>query len=127
MPLTPIEWIAAIFVIIGLIKLIYIAINKQKWFDMVSPLYTNSRRTGWIFLILALLVLYYLLQTLSIVSIMAVMAFTSLLIGFSFMQYSKDFLPFAKKIYTKKFPRGIIIYIIIWLILSIWALKEIFF
>ena len=101
MPFTPVEWIAFLFVAIGLIKLIVIAFNKMAWFNFVSPLYKHGKRTSWIFLILSLLIFYYLLQELSIVQIMAAMAFFSFLIGFTFMQYSKDILSLGKK-YTAR-------------------------
>jgi len=127
MPFTPIEWIAAIVVILSLIKIIFIIFNKKKYFELVSPIYTKSKGTSWILLLLALVVLYFLLQSLSIVTIMAVMAFTSLLIGFAFMQYPKQIMSLAKKIYSKQLSFAMTIYILIWLLLSLWTLKELFF
>jgi hypothetical protein len=124
---TPIQWIAFLFVIIGLIKIIFILANKKKWLDFVSPLYKNPKATSWIMIILAAVVFYYLLQTLSIVQIMAVMAFSSLLFGFASMIYGKELMTLARKIYNKKFTGGMVLYIILWIILSLWTLYAIFY
>src|SRR3989338_10884989 len=107
--LTPIQIIALIFVLLGSIKLIVISLNKNKWLDIISPLYKNSKLTSWIALLLAIVIFYYLIQIMSIVQIMAVMGFTSLFFAFAFMQYSNEVLSLAKKIMNKKFSFSLIL------------------
>jgi hypothetical protein len=126
MSLTSIQWIALIFTLLGLFKLIFLAFNKKKWITFVTPLYNNRKLSSIILILLATLVFYLLIKTLSIVQIMAVIAFTSLLLGFAAMQYSKEILALGKIITGKKFGLGIKLYIIIWITLSLWVLIKVF-
>jgi len=127
MVFTPVQWIAFLFVTLGLIKLFVIFTRgTKKWMDFVTPLYKNGKRTSWIFLALSMVILYYLLQELSIVQIIATTAFVSFLMAFVFMQYSKEMLSFANKISGKKYSGAMILYILIWIALYLWALKELF-
>jgi len=126
MPLTPIEWIVTIFAVIGLIKLIVITTNKQSWWHITKKFYNNPGLFGFIALILAAIVFYYLLQELTIVQIIAVATFVTLLVGFGFVGYSKEVLVLAEKILKKGFSGWTWFYILIWLILLVWALYEIF-
>jgi len=126
MALRAVEVIALIFVIIALIKLLVILVNKNKWYEnVVKPIYSGSGTWAVVFLLLAIIVFYYLLKELSIVQIFAVMAFTSLLMGIGFMKHGKEMIEFAKKTYHKKTTFWGWIYIIIWLILLLWALFKI--
>jgi hypothetical protein len=124
---SPVQWIAFLITALTLIKLIVVIINKKTWVDIVIPLYKNGKNWSLVFLILSLAVLYYLLQELSIVQIMAVIGFIALFGGFAAMQYSKELLDIAKKMTKQKFSGALWFYIILWLILALWALKELFF
>lgn len=127
MPLTPIETIAAVFAVLGVVKLVVLLINKRAWIKNVAvPLYGNPAGASVVFVILAIFLFYYILQELSIVQIFAVMALTGILMGLGFLLYSNEMIAFARKIYKKKFSGWLWLYIIIWLLLSIWVLYEIF-
>jgi hypothetical protein len=126
MPLTPIEWIVTIFAVLGLIKIIVILVNKEGWWPVVKGAWSRPGLTGAVSLILAAIVLWYLLQELTIVQILAAMAFTALLMVFAFIQYSDELLALAKKILKKKFSGWLWLYIVIWVVLLLWALYEIF-
>ena len=73
----------------------------------------------------AILVFSYLIQYLSFTEIFAVMAFTFLVIGLGFLQYSEDMAGIMQKIYSKKYNSWQTFYIIIWVVLIILALYEI--
>ena len=60
------------------------------------------------------------------VQIIATMTFTALLMVIGFMEYSKEFVGMAKKMMKRKFSGWMWFYIVIWLVLLVWALSEIF-
>ena len=123
---TPIEWIAAVFAVLVLVKLVVIMINKKSWWNLTKGIYGNPGVTGFVFLVLAAVVLWFLLQELTIVQIMAAGIFMVLLMGFAFTGYSKELMSLATKIYAKKFSGWLWFYIIIWIVLSVWVLWELF-
>jgi len=79
-------------------------------------------------LVLAALVLRYLLESLTIVEIYAVTAFVALLIMTGFMAYPKKLATLMEQFGKDKHLIGKSwLQILIWLALSIWVLKELFF
>lgn len=125
---TPIEWIVTVFAALALIKLIVIIVNKEGWWPVVKGVWGKKNRwlTGIIALILAVIVFWFLIQELTIVQIFAVMAFTALFMILGFMQYADDLLTLAKKMLKKRFSGWLWLYVIIWIILTLWALYEVF-
>tara|TARA_Y100000310_G_C20658160_1_gene803143 strand:+ start:414 stop:794 length:381 start_codon:yes stop_codon:yes gene_type:complete len=126
MAFTALEWIVLIFALIGLIKLVVIFVNKKQWLPVIGAVYGNPKVWSFVFLILSGLVFYYLIQELSIVQILAVMAFTSMFIAIAFMQYSNELMGLAKKMLNKKWSEWLWVYVVIWMVLLIWGLMEIF-
>ena len=128
MGLTTIQTIAFILVLLTLVKLVVIIFNKKWWFNKVArPIYRNTLVSSLIFLVLAIVIFFYLLDSgITVTQMMAVTAFVVLLIGFSMVQYGKEVLSFADRIYKKKFNYGTWINILIWAGLAVWTLFEIF-
>ena len=125
--LTPIELIAVLFSLFILIKMIFLFVKKEAWFNsMVKPSIKNPGKIAVIYIILAVVIFYYLIQTLSIVEVVAVLAFCSILIFLGLFNYSEDLFNFAKKVYSKKFNLLMWIQILFWTILSIWVLWVVF-
>jgi len=127
MTLTSIEIIATAFVVLFLIKFLFLLFNKSAWMKFAKSIYNGSDTINWIFGILALIVLYYLLQTMTIVQVFAAATFVTLLMGMAFAAYGKEFMKIGEKMLKNPFPTSIWINMIIWLILSIWVLYVIFF
>ena len=123
---TPIEWIALIFAAVGLIKMIVILVNRESWLSVTRKVYGNPGVWRIVFLILAAIVLWFLIQELTIVQIIAAGAFVTLLIGLAIMSFSKEMLPIAEKILKKGFSGWMWFYIIIWVVLLVWVLWELF-
>jgi len=123
---TPIEWIVTIFAVVGLIKLFVIMISRKSWWGLTKGVYGNPGITGAVSLVLAAVVLWFLLQELTIVQIIAAGIFMVLLMGFAFMTHAKELMGLAKKVYDKKFSGGLWLYIVIWVVLLLWVLYEIF-
>ena len=127
MPFTPLETIALILIVIILVKLIIVIANRNAWLKFTRKIYNKPIPTTIVLAALGILVLYYLVQELSIVQIMAVLAFSSLIFALGFLQYPKEMHKLSTKVLKKKFSPGIIVYILIWLALSLWALYALFF
>ena len=126
---TAIENIALILIVVSLIKIITIIIKPMAWYNgVVKKVYRPSKITPIIFLILALIVLYYLLQELTIVQILAVMLFTALIFAIGSSAYSKELINLADKLYKQKnIVKRSWLSFVIWIILLLWGLKELFF
>ncbi len=126
MVLTSIELIALVFSIFGLIKLIAIIINKEIWYQGVAkPVYNNNNISTVILTIIGVVVFYFIILEFTITQVLAIMAFSSLLIGIGFLQYSKEVISLINNIYRKKMGLMLKIYTLIWLIIILWALYEI--
>ena len=127
MAFTPLEIIALIFALVTIFKIIFIAVNKQAWYkDVAKPIYENSKASGFIFTVLAIVIFYFLIRELTITQIFAALAFSSLLIALGFLQW-KGINSLVKKAYSQKFNTWAWLYIIIFLILVLAVFYEIFF
>ena len=122
-----IEILALILIIITAIKLLVLLTNPKKWVGVVDSVWKNAGLTTIICLVGAGVVLYYLLQELTIVHILAVMLFLALVMGLSISAYSKDLMVFARKMLKDKaiVKKGWLA-IIVWVIIILWGLKELF-
>ena len=127
---TPIEIIALLFAALILVKIgVIIFSGPKKWMDTVKPIYANPKTSSIVAVLLALLVFWYLIQELTIVQIFAVIAFTSLLMGLSFFQHSKEVWEMAQKMLKKnkgQFLGPEWLLILVWIVLSVWAIVAIF-
>ena len=127
MAYTPVEWIALIFIIFVLLKIIIISINKNLWINKVTKkVLKKPHGYGFIMLILSLISLWFLLQELTIVQIIAASTFITLLMGFGILQYTEELQTLITKVQKDKhIIKKSWIYIVIWLIILLWGLKEI--
>ena len=125
---TPIEILALILIIISGIKIITILINPSIWLNKVVKKVYVGKKTTFIFLVLALIILYFLLQELTIVQILSVMLFTAFIFGIGFSIHSKELIKLADQTFkNKNIVKSNWVPIIIWIILLLWGLKELFF
>lgn len=123
--MTPIEIFALIVVIAAAIKMIFVLINPKSWLNFAVKVWKSPTLMMWVSLILAVIVLYYLLQALTIIQIFAVILFIALLSATTMAVYAKDFITMAQRISKdKKFLKKAWLAILIWIILIIWAAKE---
>jgi len=126
--MTPIEIIATIFALLIIIKFLCLTFKPSSWKKFSDCIVKNPERSRWIYLILAVIVGKYLLDVMDIVQIAAVMLFTSLLIGFSFFVYTKEFRKFYDSAWKhiKTIMRKSWLVWAIYLVIAVWVLVEIF-
>jgi len=121
-----VEIFVLVFVVLALIKLLFILFSPKAWMNLTKAIYKNSAILVIVELILAAIVFYYLSMEISLIYIMAGILIGALLTGMVFAIYSKEIVP----IFTKTFKSNLIkrawLPLIIWLALVIWTLTEIF-
>ena len=122
---TTIEWFALVIVVAALIKIAVILVKPKAWMSFAAKFWKKPKPIGIISLILAAVVLYYLLQEITIVQIFASLLFFSLLLVMGFAPYIKELLSITRK-NMKKIIKESRLYILVWLLLIIWVLWEIF-
>jgi hypothetical protein len=119
---------AIILAVLALIKLFVILIKPRAWLPVVEFFYNKPNITMIVSAILAAVTFCYLIKELTLVQIFATMLFTSLLAMVTVSVYSKEIISVAKKMLKdRKLLSKAWLSIIIWIILSILVLKELFF
>ena len=127
MAFTAVETIALVLITITIVKLLVILVDPRAWMNFSKNIYRNPRAISIVAFILAVIVLNYLLVEITIVQILATAAFVFLLIVIGM---AKEIRPLIKT-YEAKFKKGNILreywfYTLIWVVLMIWGLWEIF-
>ena len=126
MAFSVIEWFVLVFAVLVLIKLILITFNPKGWFKFAKKIYGAPTVTFVVILILAAVLFYYLWLELGILMLMAGVVLGSLLTALTFMLWSKETMALATKIYKESvFKKGWFV-ILLWLVLMVWVLVELF-
>ena len=120
--------LALIFIVVAAVKIIVILSKPSAWSKVVKKVWKNSNLIMIICLVLAIIVLSGLIaQGMTILQIFSVMLFVSLLAGVGIAMYSKDIVNASQRLLR---DRNIVkkswLYILIWIILLVWGLKELF-
>lgn len=127
--ITIIEIIALIFIVLVGLKITIILISPQFWVEqVVKKIWAKQATMIIVSLAAAGVTLYFLLEEMTMVQILAVALFISLLMMAGVAMYSPDFIKLAEKLYEKKaITKKTLPYIVIWIALILWGLKEIVF
>lgn len=124
---TPVNIIALILLVVAAIKILVILIMPKAWVKLVKKVWVNPMNMMIASLILAAVVLYFLLQELTIIQIFAAMAFVSLLAAAGIAMYSTTVVNAAQRLLRdREIVKKSWLYILIWIILILWGLKELF-
>jgi hypothetical protein len=122
MVLETLEIILLIFVVLGLIKFVFLLFNPKAWFDFAKKLYRSAGVLALIEFVLAAIIFYYLYQSLTIVQIMSGVVLGALLTGITFAVYAKESMVFAGKLMKDGFMKKAWLPMLIWLALFVWTL-----
>lgn len=129
MTFTAVETIALVIIIVSIIKMGVLLINPKSWMNFAKGVYSKPDVTSFGAFILGAIVLYYLIQSgITIVEVLAVTAFVALLI---MVGLAKEVKPLIKK-YEAMVKKGNLwkeywFYSLIWILLLLWGIKELFF
>jgi hypothetical protein len=124
-----VEWFAFVFILIVALKLLVVIFNPKAWNSgVIKKVWANSALTTIIALILSGVVLFYLLESgITMVQIFAVMVFLMLFMAIGIMAYKKEFLSLTEKLLKdRSIVKRSSLYILLWVILLLWGLKELF-
>lgn len=127
--LSTVQWFALVVLVFALIKLVVVSVNARAWLKFAKGLWKSPMLVGVVSIILAAVVLYYLMQAgFSIVDVFSVMLFIVLISAATMAVYAHEFMDMAgKMLKTRGFMKKAWLPILIWLVLIVWALKELFF
>jgi len=125
----PVEIIALILIVGGLIKIAVLLVNPKSYMNFTKGIYSKPKAISALALVFAAIVLYYLIQSgITIVDILAVTAFVALLVLFGM---AKEVGPVIKhfEVIIKKgnLWEDYWLYILIWVVLMLWGIKELFY
>ena len=128
MPFTPVEIMALILILIGIVKIALLLIKPKIWKNLVKAAYISPIIAAVIALILAAICLNYLMTELTITQIFAVMLFTTLLMIIGTTAYAKELVSMEIKVLKDKklLLKKAWFYLLIWLILIAWAIYELY-
>jgi hypothetical protein len=126
--LNQIEVLALIFIIVGLIKLIVLAYNPRKWMNFAEKIWKRPKTMQSICFVLALVIFFYLTENgITIVQILAIAFFTVMFMAIAIAPEVEELI----QKYDARIKRGNLwkqywLYTLLWLVLLLWGLKEIF-
>ena len=129
MVFTAVETIALVLIVLSVVKMLVLLVNPKSWMNFAKGFYSKPGVTSFGAFILAAIVLYYLIQSgITIVEVLAVTAFVVLLI---MVGLAKEVKPLIKK-YEAMIKKGNLwkeywFYSLLWVLLLVWGIKELFF
>src|SRR3989344_6634710 len=100
--MNPIEIMAIIVAVLGLVKLFFVATNPKAWLKVVDFVFAKPNVTSAVSALLALIVLFFIIQEITIVQIFAVVLFVMLLVLVKASAYAKEIKDLGYKILKDK-------------------------
>ena len=128
MAFTSVEIIALIVIIASVIKMLVLLVNPATWMNFAKGVYKKPGLVKVIGFILAVVVLYYLNSAgITIVQILAVTAFVALLIMIGLANEFPHFIKKSEAMIKKgNLWKEYWFYTLIWIVLLVWGVKELF-
>jgi hypothetical protein len=130
MTLNAVEIIALIMIIVSAIKMFVLLVSPKSWMNFARGIYKKPGAAKFAGLILALIIFYYLhyVSGISIVQILAVIAFVAVLFMIGLADEADELVRKYQAIIRKgQLWKKYWFYTILWLILLVWGVKELFF
>lgn len=122
-----IEILALILIALALVKLIMLLYKPELWFDLLEKIYIIPQLIGLLALVSSAVVLYFLVNSgITVVEILAVSLFIALLMMMAIASYAQELFVWIRRQNMSKLIKNTWLYIIAWIILLIWGLREIF-
>ena len=128
MVFTPVEIIAAIFIILGAVKMLVLAFNAEAWIKFTEKVWTKPKTIKFVLIVLAGIIFYYLIAELSIVQVLVAIILGALFLSIGLVDNMKDIIrAYSEQIKNKTLLKDNALYIIIWIILLVWGAKTLWF
>ena len=125
MPFGTLETLAAIIIVLSVIKLVVLFISPKSLYGFARKIYSHPNVMSISALVLAAVVLYYLINAgITIVDIFAVMLFIVLIMVVGIARYANEMMDLVLKKDPKNMLKEMWLYILIWVILLVWGIVE---
>ena len=127
--MTPIEIIALVFIVVAVVKMLILLVNPMAWISMAKKFLNNKIVTQFVGFVLAGIIFYYLRKAeISIVEILAVSTFAFTILIIALAGHLDDLVAKYKGLIKRgKLWQEYWLYTLIWIILLVWGVKELFF
>lgn len=123
-----IEIFALILIGLAAVKILMLLYKPEVWFNLVGKIYIVPQLVTLLALLLSAIVLYFLINAgLTIAEILAVCLFIALLIMVAMASYAEELLVWIKQQDISAIIRRTWIYMVAWILLLAWGVKEILF
>jgi len=125
----PVEIIALSLIVLATIKMIVLLVKPNAWMSFARGIYKKPKLLQFVAFVLAAIVLYYLIGSgLTIVDIFAVAVFVALLFAIGLAPEADHFIKKCQTMIKKgTLWRQYWLYTLLWIVLMIWGVKELFF
>ena len=129
MVFTSIDWIALIFIVFAIVKVIILLINPTAWMRGAQKFFKKTILAQIIAFVLAAVIFYYLIQEgFRVVQILAITAFVTMLLVIGLAKHLDSLMvKYNKMIEKGKLWKDNWFYTLLWLILMGLGIKELFF
>ncbi len=127
MALSVIEWFVAVIAVMVLVKAVFFNLNPKKWIDFSMKTTKNFTAVRLIYLVVFFVLAYYLLQEITLVQFFAGMMAGMFLYAHTMMHYPSVLKKYVKNFRNRSDLKKLLLDWVIWVVLSVLVLKELFF
>jgi len=127
MPLSVIEWFVAVIAVMILVKAVLFNLNPKKWIDFSMKNFKNITALRLLYLVVFFVLAYYLLQEITLVQFFAGMMAGMFLYAHTMMHYPSVLKKFILDLGNRSDLKKLLLDWVIWVVLSVLVLKELFF
>jgi len=125
--MTPVEIMALVVVLLGGIKIAVLFADPKKWASVAKKVYGTPLVTQFFAAVFGIGSLYFLLQEVTIVQIFAVMFFFMCLMMMGVAAFGKELVKLVDVILKRKdLVRSTGLLYLIWIVLMVWVIAELF-
>jgi hypothetical protein len=122
MNLNSIEILAAILIIIAIVKVVIMILNPHAWLNLIERMYSIPSVISVIGFLLSVLVLYFIINSgITIVEILAVCLFIALLMITGLANYADEVIVWIREQDIVNVVKQIWLYSAMWLFLIVWG------
>ena len=124
--MTPIEIIALVFAVGVLTKMVFLTVRPKKFLKLTKPMLKHTTELRVVYVIFAVILGWYIFQVYTIVDVAAITMFAALLMGISWLPYSKALTALCDEFVKKEMVWKNMLAIVIWVGLALWVLYFMF-
>ncbi len=127
MALSVLEWFVAVIAVMVLVKAVFFNLNPKKWIDFTMKNFKNFTAFRLLYLGVFFVLAYYLLQEITLVQFFAGMMAGMFLYAHTMLHYPSVLKKYVKNFRNRSDLKNLLLDWVIWVVLSVLVLKELFF